>query len=147
MWCRPGEVGFRPWFVGVDGVRKYFWNVGSYPHRMRRNARRLFAGLCHHRVSLALRAVQPLNDKLMLLIDDCRTIVRGWVDPREKSVIVAGLSRFPKRAHDSISSHGGFARMSAPQLISERRMWLGFHVVRSGVDTGGPRDCSRVLEL
>ena len=25
----PGEVGFRPWFVGVDGVRKDPWNGGG----------------------------------------------------------------------------------------------------------------------
>ena len=79
------------------------------------------------------------------MIDDCRTIVRGCVDPREKSVIVPGLSGFLKRAQDSISSHGGVALMSEPQPISGKRMWLDFHVVRSGVDTGGPRCCSRVF--
>ena len=34
--------------------------------------------------------------------------------------------------------------MSEPQSISGKRIWLGFHVVRSGVDTGGHRYCSRV---
>ena len=70
--------------------------------------------------------------------------MRGWVDPREKSVIVPGLSGFLKRAQDSISSHRGAALMSEPQRISGKRTWLGFHVVRSGVDTGGHRYCSRV---
>ena len=28
--------------------------------------------------------------------------------------------------------------MSEAQPISGKRIWLGFHVVRSGVDTGGP---------
>ena len=50
-----------------------------------------------------------------------------------------------KRAQDSISSHGGVALMSEPQPISGKRIWLGFHVVRSGVDTGGHRYCSRVF--
>ena len=75
----------------------------------------------------------------------CRTIVRGCVDPREKSVIVPGLSGFLKRAQDSISPHGGVALMSEPQPISGKRVWLGFHVVRSGVDTVGHRYCSRVF--
>ena len=35
--------------------------------------------------------------------------------------------------------------MSEPQPISGKRTWLGFHVVRSGVDTGGYRYCSRVF--
>ena len=69
--------------------------------------------------------------------------MRGCVDPREKLVIVPGLSRFLKRAQDSISSHGGV--FSEPQPISGKRIWLGFHVVRSGVDTGGHRYCSRVF--
>ena len=71
--------------------------------------------------------------------------MRGCVDPREKPVIVPGLSGFLKRAQDSISSHGGGALMSEPQPISGKRMWLGFHVVRSGVDTLGHRYCSRVF--
>ena len=31
MWCGvdPGEVGFRPRFVGVDGVLNDFWNGGG----------------------------------------------------------------------------------------------------------------------
>ena len=41
----PGEVGFRPRSVGVDGVWKDFWNGNG--------------------VSLDLRAAQPLNDKPM----------------------------------------------------------------------------------
>ena len=70
----------------------------------------------------------------------------GCVDPREKSVIVPGLSGFLKRAQDSVSSYGGVALiMSEPQPISGKRIWLGFHVVRSGVDTGGHRYCSRVF--
>ena len=71
--------------------------------------------------------------------------MRGCVDPREKSVIVPGLLVFLKRARDSISSHGGAAHMSEPQPISGKRIWLGFHVVRSGVDTVGHRYCSRVF--
>ena len=35
--------------------------------------------------------------------------------------------------------------MSESQPISGKRIWLGFHVVRSGVDTGGHRYCSRVF--
>ena len=35
--------------------------------------------------------------------------------------------------------------MSELQPISGERTWLGFHVVRSGVDTGGHRYCSRVF--
>ena len=110
--------------------------VESYPHRVRRNA---------PRVSLALRAAHPLNDKPLIIIEDCRTIVRGCVDPREKSVIVPGLSEFLKRAQDFMSSHGGVALLSEPQPISGKRIWLGFHVVRSGVGTGGHRYCSRVF--
>ena len=119
--------------------------MGPYPHRVRRNTPRPFAGLFPPRASLALRAAQPLNDKPMRIIDDCRTIVRGWVDPREKSVIVSGLSGFLKRAQDSISSHGGVALMSEPTPVSGKRKWLEFHVVRSGIDTGGHRYCCRVF--
>ena len=36
--------------------------------------------------------------------------------------------------------------MSEPQPISGKRIGLEFHVVRSGVDTGGHRYCSRVFE-
>ena len=39
--------------------------VEPYPHRVRRNAPRPFGGLSPPRVSLALRAAQPLNDKPM----------------------------------------------------------------------------------
>ena len=35
--------------------------------------------------------------------------------------------------------------MSEPQPISGKQIWLGFHVVRIGVDTGGHRYCSRVF--
>ena len=35
--------------------------------------------------------------------------------------------------------------MSESQPISGKRIWLGFHVVRSGVDTGGHRYCPRVF--
>ena len=35
--------------------------------------------------------------------------------------------------------------MPESQPISGKRIWLGFHVVRSGVDTGGHRYCSRVF--
>ena len=75
--------------------------VEPYPHRVRRNAPRPFAGLSPPGVFLALRAAPPLDDKPMRIIDYCRTIVRGCVDPREKSVIVPGLSGFLKRAQDS----------------------------------------------
>ena len=81
----------------------------------------------------------------MLVIDYCRTIVRSCTDPREKSVIVPGLSGFLKRTQDSISSHGGIALMSEPQPLSGKRTWLDFHVVRRGVDEGGYRYCSRVF--
>ena len=69
--------------------------------------------------------------------------MRGCVDPRENSV--PGLSGFPKRAQDSTSSHGGAALMSESQPISGKRIWLGFLVVWSGVDTVGHRYCSRVF--
>ena len=46
---------------------------------------------------------------------------------------------------DSISSHGGVAHIFEPQPISGMRVWLGFHVVRSGVDTVGHRYYSRVF--
>ena len=113
-------------------------------HRVRRNAPRPFAGPSPPRVSLVLRAAQPINDKPMW-IDYCRTIMRGCVDPQEKSVIVPGLSGFLKRAQDSTSSHGGAALMSEPQPIRGKRIWLGFHVVRSGFQTVDHRYCSRVL--
>ena len=77
------------------------------------------------------------------MLDDCRTIVRGWVDPQEILVIVLGLSGFLKQPQDSISSHGGVTLVSEPQQISGKRVWLRFHVVRSGVDTGGHRLRSR----
>ena len=35
--------------------------------------------------------------------------------------------------------------MSDPQSISGKPIWLGFHPVRGGVDTGGRRYCSRVF--
>ena len=69
--------------------------------------------------------------------------MRGCVDPREISVFVPGLSGFLKRAHGSISSHSGVALMSEPQPIGGERIWLGFHDVQSGVDTGDHRRCSR----
>ena len=62
----PGEVGFRPRFVGVDRVWEDFWNgdwalssSGASKHP------RPFAGLSPPQVSLALRAAQPINDKPM----------------------------------------------------------------------------------
>ena len=80
------------------------------------------------------------------MIDYGRTIVRGCVDPRKKWDIVPGLSGFLKRTQDSIPSHGGVALMSEPQPIRcGKRTWLKFHVVRSGVDTGGHRYCSRLF--
>ena len=60
-------------------------------------------------------------------------------------MIVPGLSVFLKREQDSISYHGVVALMSKPQPISGKRIWLGFHVVGSGVDTGGHRYFSRVF--
>ena len=71
--------------------------------------------------------------------------MRGRVDPREKLVIVPGLSGFLKRSQDYISSHGGVALRYEPQPISGKRIWLEFHVVRSSVDTRGHRDWSRVF--
>ena len=97
--------------------------VEPCPYRVRRNAPHPFAGLFPPRVSLALRAAQPINDKPMRL-DYCRTIMRRCVDPREKSALVPGLSGFLKRAQDSISSHGGAALMSEPQPISGKRIWF-----------------------
>ena len=79
------------------------------------------------------------------MIRDCRTIVRGCVDPREESVIAPGLSGCLKRAQDSIFSHGCVALMFDPQPISGKRICLGFHVVRGGVDTAVHRYCSRVF--
>ena len=35
--------------------------------------------------------------------------------------------------------------MSEPQSISGKRIWLGFHAVGGGVDTGGHRYCSGVF--
>ena len=35
--------------------------------------------------------------------------------------------------------------MSEPQPISGKPVWLGFHAVRGGVDTGGHRYCSRAF--
>ena len=35
--------------------------------------------------------------------------------------------------------------MSKPQPISGKRTWLEFHVVRSGVDTGGHCYCFHVI--
>ena len=35
--------------------------------------------------------------------------------------------------------------MSESQPISGKPIWLGFHAVRGGVDTGGHRYCSRVI--
>ena len=62
----PGEVGFRPWFVGVDGYGRISETaVEPYPHRVRRNSPRPFAGLSPPRVSPAQRAAQPLHDKPM----------------------------------------------------------------------------------
>ena len=63
----PGEVGFRPRFVGVDGVWKDFWNDGETLSSSGASERPppVFAGLSPPRVSLALRAAQPLNDKPM----------------------------------------------------------------------------------
>ena len=57
-----GEVGFHPWSVGVDGVWKEFLK-GPILIGLRRNVPRPFASLSPHRVFLALRAAQPLNDK------------------------------------------------------------------------------------
>ena len=47
-------------YGGISGTA-----VEPYPHRVRRNAARPFAGLSPPRVSLALRAAQPINDKPM----------------------------------------------------------------------------------
>ena len=150
-----GAVSTREKWVLVPGLLELMGYgrisgtaMGPSPHQVRRNAPRPFAGLSPPRVSLALRAARPLNDKAnvcLCVIDDYRTIVRGCVDPREKLVIVFGLSGILKRAQYSLSSHGGVGLMSEPQPISGKRMWLEFHVVRSGVDTGGHRYCSRVF--
>ena len=90
-----------------------------YPHRVRQNAPRPFAGLSPPRVSLVLRVAHPINDKPMCTYD-CRITVRGSVDPRQKSDIVPGLSGFLKRAQDSISSHDGAALTSEPQPICDK---------------------------
>ena len=78
---------FVPGLLELMGYgRVYGTAVELCPHRVRRNAPRPFAGPSPPRVSLALLAAQPINDKPMW-IDDCRTIMWGCVDPREKSVI------------------------------------------------------------
>ena len=119
--------------------------MGPYLYRVRRNAPRSFVGPSPPLVSLDLLAAQPLHDKSMLIIDDGRTIMRGWVDPRKKFVIVPGMSGYLKREQDSIFSHGGVALGSEPQPISSKGIWMGSHVVRRGVHTGGHRYGSRVF--
>ena len=59
----PGEVGFRPRFVGVDGVWKDSWNGDRALSSLGASERPPpLAGLYPPRVSLALRAAQPTND-------------------------------------------------------------------------------------
>ena len=116
--------------------------MGPYPHRVRRHAPRPFAGLSPHRVYLAQRAAQPLNDEPMWTIDYCRIIVRGCVDPREyKNRISSPVCQDFWNGHSTLYPpiHGGVALMFEPQPISGKRIWLEFHVVRSGVDTRGHR--------
>ena len=116
-----------------------------HPHRVNRNAPPRLVGLHPPRVSLSLRAAPPIDDKPMQT-DNCHTVMRDFVDPREKSVIVPGLSGF-SNGHETLSSRGGAALMSEPQTISRKRIWLGFHAMRGGVDTGGHRYFSNFLEL
>ena len=95
---------FVPGLLELMGYGKYFRNGnGAYPHWVRRNAPPPLAGLYPLRVSLALRAAQPINDKPIFIHSSSHTIsCGGCVDPRDKSVIVPGLSGFLKRAWDSI---------------------------------------------
>ena len=54
-----GEVGFVPGLLALMGYGRISGTVmGPYPHRVRRNAPRPFAGISPHRVPLALRAAQ-----------------------------------------------------------------------------------------
>ena len=62
----PVEVGFVPGLLELMGYGRIFGTaMGPYAHRVRRNAPRPFAGPSPRRVSLTLRAAQPLNDKPM----------------------------------------------------------------------------------
>ena len=67
-----GVVSTREKSVFVPGLLELMGNgrisgpaVEPCPHRVRRSAHRLFAGLSPPRVSLALRAAQAINDKPM----------------------------------------------------------------------------------
>ena len=59
----PGEVDFRPPFVGVNGVWMDFWNGGGALSSS--GAVERPPPVCWSRVSLALRVAQPINDKPM----------------------------------------------------------------------------------
>ena len=57
---------FVPGLLALIGYgRIYGTAMGPYPHRVRRNAPRTFAGLSPPRVSIAQQGAQPLNDKQM----------------------------------------------------------------------------------
>ena len=60
----PGEVGFRPDLLELMGYKRISGTaVERYPHLVRRNATHPFDSIYLPRVSLALRAAQPINDK------------------------------------------------------------------------------------
>ena len=63
VWTREKSV-FVPGLLELMGYGRISGTaVEPCPHRVRRNAPRPFAGLSPPRVSLALRAAQPINDK------------------------------------------------------------------------------------
>ena len=77
-----GKSVFVPGLLELMGYGRISGTaVEPYPHLVRRNTPRSFAGLSPPRVSLALRAAQPFNDKPMLIYD-CRTIMGSCVNPR-----------------------------------------------------------------
>ena len=60
----PGDVGFRPRFVGVDGVWKVFWTGDGAPSSSGGSEHLLPIGLPMSSPGVsALRAAQPINDK------------------------------------------------------------------------------------
>ena len=73
-----------------------------YLHQVRRNALPPpLAGLYPPPASLALPSSQKINHT-PVRIDYCHNFMRGSVDPREKSVVVPGLSVFMKRVYRTI---------------------------------------------
>ena len=92
----PGKLAFVPGLLELMGYGRISGTeVERCPHRVLRGAPRPFDGISPPRVSLTLPAAQPINDK-PTEIDDCRTMTLGCVDPRQKSLIVPGLSGYLK---------------------------------------------------